>query len=190
MIVYFIASRKDILTRIEELRRFVKLIHQEGHSLSLDWIESSYDNTLKLGHDGMDWSVVYKDTIEAITRSDVVIGDASGQSFSVGYQVAEAIQMKKPVLLLHSEQKEKLPFASGIKEANVVFKTYNKDNLEKIVKQFLEDNDIKTKDMRFNFFIDRNIYNYLRWSSHKTGKTKAEVLRALVQREIERKEDC
>lgn len=190
MVVYFIASRRDILTRIEDLRYFVRLIREEGHSLSLDWIEPSYANMVKYGHDGMDWSVVYQDTIEAITRSDVVIGDASGQSFSVGYQVAAAIRMKKPILLLHEEQKAKLPFASGVKEANVVFKTFNKNNLEKLVKDFLEENDIKTKDMRFNFFIDRHIYNYLRWASHKTGKTKAEVLRTLVQKEIERKDEC
>ena len=42
--------------------------------------------------------------------------------------------------------------------------------------------------MRFNFFIDRKIYNYLRWASFKTGKTKAEILRDLVENEIEKQE--
>ena len=42
--------------------------------------------------------------------------------------------------------------------------------------------------MRFNFFIDRPIYNYLRWAALKTNKTKAEILRELVQREIENKD--
>lgn len=190
MVVYFIAARKDIVSRIEELRYFVRLIRREKHTISLDWIEPIYASELKFGHDGVDWPIMYRDTVEAITRSDVVIGDTSIQSFGVGYQVAVAIQMKKPVLLLHKEQKEKLPFVSGIRATNVVFKTYNKNNIAKIIKNFLEENDIKTKDMRFNFFIDRHIYNYLRWASHKTGKTKAEVLRTLVQKEIEHKEDC
>jgi predicted DNA-binding protein len=59
--------------------------------------------------------------------------------------------------------------------------------VEKIL-PFLEDNNISTKDMRFNFFIDRPIYNYLRWAALRTGKTKAEILRELVQREIKNKD--
>ena len=39
MLVYFIASRKDIVKRIGELRELVRIIHEEGHTLALDWIE-------------------------------------------------------------------------------------------------------------------------------------------------------
>jgi predicted DNA-binding protein len=56
------------------------------------------------------------------------------------------------------------------------------------VSQFLEQNHIENKDLRFNFFIDRQIYNYLRWASFKTGKTKAEILRELVLHDIERQD--
>ena len=57
-----------------------------------------------------------------------------------------------------------------------------------MVEKFLNENDIQSKDMRFNFFIDRKIYNYLRWAAFKTGKTKAEILRDLVQNEIEKQD--
>jgi len=55
-----------------------------------------------------------------------------------------------------------------------------------MLEKFMVDNDIQSKDMRFNFFIDRKIYNYLRWAAFKTGKTKAEILRDLVETEIEK----
>ena len=61
------------------------------------------------------------------------------------------------------------------------YREYNNDNLEDIIRQFLTDNDVKAKDLRFNFFLDRQIYNYLRWASLKTGKAKAKILRELVQ---------
>jgi hypothetical protein len=85
---------------------------------------------------------------------------------------------------LNREGVEKSFFASGI-EAGIEYRKYTSDNVDEILTTFLRDNDISTKDMRFNFFIDRPIYNYLRWSALRTGKTKAEILRNLVQREID-----
>jgi hypothetical protein len=186
MLVYFIASRKDIVNRIEELRRLVKIIHQEGHTLALDWIEPIYASEVKYKRNGVDWPVLYKDSIEAITRSDVVIAETSIQSFGVGYQTAMAIKLKKPTLLLHLESADQSVFVSGVPKSDATFKTYNEDSVEKIMKKFLADNNIQTKDMRFNFFIDRPIYNYLRWAAFRTGKTKAEILRELVSREIDK----
>lgn len=58
-----------------------------------------------------------------------------------------------------------------------------------IVKEFLEENVIDTKDLRFNFFLDRPTYNYLRWMSSKTGKTKAEIVRSLLQKEMNKGND-
>jgi len=53
---------------------------------------------------------------------------------------------------------------------------------------FLKENDVSTKDLRFNFFIDRKIHNYLRWVSYKTGKPRSEIIRELLNREIEREQ--
>ena len=79
-------------------------------------------------------------------------------------------------------------FAQGVVDGWVRHEEYTDTTVERILKQFLAENDISTKDMRFNFFIDRPIYNYLRWAALKTGKTKAEILRELVQHEIEKKD--
>lgn len=191
MIVYFIASRKDIVKNIETLRSFVKIVHEEGHSMALDWVEPIYRNEVKTGKNGIDWPVLYKDSMDSITRADVVIAEMSTQSFGVGYQAAMAIQQKKPTLLLHSDEVDDSVFASGIPadiDDPAEYKKYTTKNIEKIIKEFLRKNDISSKDMRFNFFIDRNIYNYLRWSSAKTGKTKAQILRSLVEKEIRSKD--
>ena len=53
-----------------------------------------------------------------------------------------------------------------------------------MLKGFFEKNDIKKQDMRFNFFINSEIYNYLKHEAYVTGKNKSEILRELVLKEI------
>lgn len=186
MLVYLVGARTNIIDRIETFRELVKTIHSEGHSLALDWIEPVYEAEKSGKVNDIEWPILYKDMMEAIARADVVIADTSVQSFGVGYQTAMAIQLKKPTLILHHDSTSEYKFLTGIDNVNVDYKSFNDTNIEDILRSFLKVNDIPTKDMRFNFFIDRPIYNYLRWSSLKTGKTKAEILRELVEREIER----
>jgi hypothetical protein len=186
MLVHLVGSRYEITKNIDHLRKLVEVIRREGHTLADDWVDVSYNSQeieMKDFKD-TDWSLLYKDSVEAINKADVIVAETSTASFSVGYQVALAVSMKKPVLVLNREGVEKSFFASGI-EAGIEYRKYTSDNVDEILTTFLRDNDISTKDMRFNFFIDRPIYNYLRWSALRTGKTKAEILRNLVQREID-----
>jgi hypothetical protein len=189
MLVHLVGSRFEITKNIESLRKITEVAKAQGHSLAHDWVEETYTLQQKEGKDfkETDWTLLYRDSVEAINKADVVVAETSTPSFSVGYQVALAVAMKKPTLVLNREGVEKSFFASGI-EAGVEYKKYSLDTVEELLSRFLRDNDIATKDMRFNFFIDRPIYNYLRWAALKTGKTKAEILRELVQREIETKD--
>ena len=182
MKVHYITSRPALEQHINTLRKTVKVIQDAGHTLAYAWIEEAHSRT---NDEKADWEKIYKDNLETITKADVVIAEASYDSFGVGYQVAFAVHHKKPVLLLRHEDADENIFAAGVVEGWVVNKKYNDETLSSIINDFLDDNDIQNKDMRFNFFIDRKIYNYLRWASYKTGKTKAAVLRELVEKEID-----
>jgi hypothetical protein len=190
MIVHFIASEFDIIKDIETLRNIVGVLHKHEYSLARDWIEPAYARRLKNeAFRPDDWSSVYQESLEAIAKSDVVIAEASNESFSLGYQVSYAMQQKKPILLLHKKNAVKDVFAQGLTGTYVLHKEYDDETeLDEMISQFLEDNRLDNKDLRFNFFIDRQIYNYLRWASFRTGKTKAEILREMVQREIKEKD--
>ena len=187
MKVHIVTSKPTLENDIDVLRKMVQIITNEGHSFARNWIEDAYSANRKTGETANDWSLIYGESLGAIAQSDVIIAEASYENFAVGYQVAVAVQQKKPVLLLKNLTSSKT-FASGIEDGWVKHVEYDDSTIEKTLKSFLQENDIGTKDMRFNFFIDRPIYNYLRWSALKTGKTKAEILRELVQREIENKE--
>lgn len=185
--VHLLASKRNVLNNIDVLRTIMDVIEKRKHKIVDNWIEVTYDIRVNNAQpiDSIDWSTIYKDNLENIAKADVIIAEGSYDTFGVGYQVAVAVQQKKPILLLRHESVDTDSFAVGIVDSWVKREVYNENTLETIVDKFLRENDISTKDMRFNFFIDRQIYNYLRWTSLKTGKTKAEILRELVTHEID-----
>ncbi len=189
MIVHFTASKTNIADNIKWLRRIVDTIHSEEHSIARDWIEPAHARQTKEGRRAIDWNRVFKHNMESVAKADVMIVETTYTSFGVGYQMATAVQQKKPILMLRRKGTENDSLAYGLDESVITFKEYDDATLEKTVKTFLIENDIQSKDMRFNFFIDRPIYNYLRWAAYKTGKTKAEILRDLITKEIDRTND-
>lgn len=188
MKVHFITSKITSENNIEALRKVVASIRKTGHEIADDWLEAAYERENNPSSEHADWQSIFKTNIATIAKADVVIAEATNDSFAVGYQVAVAIQQKKPVLLLRRKGAEKNTFVSGVAEDWARREEYDDNTLDAAIVKFLDENDIATKDMRFNFFIDRPIYNYLRWAALKTGKTKAEILRELVQREIKDKD--
>ncbi|PID31906.1 hypothetical protein CR970_03450 [Candidatus Saccharibacteria bacterium] len=169
---------------IQCLRGILSVIESEGHTVVHDWVEDAYEYLFVKKLPTENWNVIYQQNIEAIAKSDVVVAETSHESFAVGYQVASAVQQKKPVLLLRQSSADSNSWVTGLRGDWVRHERYDSKTLKPIMQGFFKENDIQTKDMRFNFFIDRPIYNYLRWASVKTGKTKAEILRELVEREI------
>lgn len=189
MKVHFITAKPNLEKEIDVLRQILAAITQDGHTVAHDWIEAAYRDEVQAGKPVEDWSAIYRKNLAAIAQADVIVAETSYENFAVGYQIAVAIQQKKPVLLLRHASADKETFITGVEDGWVQHGEYkDQAHLTAMVTKFLEDNDIKSKDMRFNFFIDRKIYNYLRWAAFKTGKTKAEILRDLVEREI-RKQD-
>lgn len=189
MIVHFITTVTSLNDNMDNLRSVIKALKDKGHVLSRDWIENAYES-IKDGKDidERTWQSIIDEDFEAIAKADVIIAEVSDDSTAIGYQIATAIHQKKPTLLILREGQRVPRFTWNIPSNFLSRIEYNQDNVVDRITPFLEENDIGTKDMRFNFFIDRPIYNYLRWAALKTGKTKAEVLRELVQREIETKE--
>lgn len=186
MKVHLITSRPTLEEDIITLRKMITVIKTAGHELARDWIEEAYERSKSPETPYADWSKVYRDNLEVINKADVVIAETSHENFGVGYQVAYAVQQKKPVLLLRHATADKNAFVTGVEDGWVQRHEYTEEDLPKLMNEFLEANDIQAKDMRFNFFIDRPIYNYLRWAAFKTGKTKAEILRELVTKEIDK----
>lgn len=122
--------------------------------------------------------------IEAVGRADIVIVEVSDYGFDQGMQVAIALQQKKPVLIVSQKSLDDSAVAH-YQSRLIAIETYaTSDELAKVITRFIRSNTISTKDLRFNMFIDRPIYNYLRTQAYETGKNKSEIIRDLINKEI------
>lgn len=183
--VHFIAPKTNLADEIDFFRYIVDVIHKHGHTLAKDWLEPNYLRYINKQPDEIiDWASACRANIEAIPSSDVVIAEVSTKSFGVGYQVGLAASQKKPVLLLRREGISKEAFLGGLDNAYVTKAEYNLENIEGIIDNFLKREDEDLKDIRFNMLIDKKLNNYLKQSAIETGKTKAEIIRDLLMKEI------
>ncbi|HEY5806051.1 MAG TPA: hypothetical protein VIS56_01530 [Candidatus Saccharimonadales bacterium] len=186
MIVHFIGSKSEIREELPYYRAIISCIKSQGHTIAKEWVEevNALAEQGKFKREAESWAQVDKDNMAALAKADVIIVDCTAKSFFSGYQVAQATAQKKPVLVL---TRDKSPVAiSGLSTPSGFIKSvvYELENINNIVQEFLSENTIETKDLRFNFYLDRQTYTYLRWMSETTKKTKAEVIRSLLQREM------
>lgn len=186
MKIHFAASAKDIKNDIEVFRLIRKAIIDNGNVLIRDWIDEAYDRTRKgKVFSGKAWKTIYQETSRAILEADAVIMEASNPAFAVGYQIALAIQHKKPTLVLTGENRPGLgAFGASIDSDLIRYRSYSQETVADAIQNFIQDSTFKGKQKRFNFFVDQRIYNYLKGAAFAQGKTKAEVLRGLVEKQI------
>lgn len=180
MIIHVTGSSRDAKEDLPYLRMIREVVENSDATLSNNWIDAA--ETSK----GADFDALIKGELGAIHQADVVIVEATSDHLAQGYQIAVALQYKKPVLVITRNKLEE-QFLSGIKDRLLTKAEYkNEAELAEVVKRFLRDNTISTKDLRFNMFIDRPIYNYLRTVSYETGKNKSEIIRELINNEIKK----
>lgn len=190
MIVHLGGSSGMVGEDLDFMRRIMQTSYENGATIAYDWVDSTYNklNRLNGKNEDADWDYIVDMNLNAIRRSEAVIIECSSYSLFQGYQIAVALQQKKPVLVV-TRSSIKGRAISGIRDKLLSIKEYKtEEELDAIVKQFIHENTISTKDLRFNMFIDRRIYNYLREESYQTGKNRSEIIRDLLEREIDRNE--
>lgn len=187
MKAHFIASTGHLKSDIKNYRAILQALKQHDVTLTSEWLDDAYERMLKgANHEGNGraWESIYRENLDAISRADVILAEVSNSSFLVGFQVACALQLKKPVLLLSTHEQADGALSASLNEEIIRFARYSSNNIDTIVGDFVVENQTGTKDIRFNFFIDRKILNYLNWASFQTGQTKSEIIRSLLEKEI------
>ena len=197
MLVHFVNSPRnnpdDIQKEYQYFRKIMEVVNTQGGVFTRNWTAAAYneDGTVKpefQNWDKLNWQEVFGENMSALRRADVVIIEASTYTFHQGFYASQAIQQKKPTLMLYRDLAPNHPL-EGIQGRWLTSKRYsNLEELEKITKKFLKDNTVSAKDLRFNFFIDRQIYSYLRQTAYETGKNKSEIVREILEEEIDQQE--
>jgi len=167
------------------IQTIVRAVYENKGSVTRYWFEAIRTrHELGISDEEADWGVIHQENDDVITQSDLVIVETTRDYFYQGYQAYVAAQRKKPTLVV-TRSPIKGRFISGITSKYITLKTYQtEDELAAIVTKFIKANTIPTKDLRFNFIIDRQIYRYLREKSYETGRNKSEIIREILKRKI------
>lgn len=186
--VHVTGSARAMADDLPYLRTIIQTVYANQANVVRNWIEPAYSrNKHGIPGEAADWTSILKENIEAVKRSDLVIVETTQSRFSQGYQTYIAMQYKKPTLLVTRSQ-VKNRFISGVGNKYITIKEYkNDEELAGLVTRFIKSNTIPAKDLRFNMVLDRRIYRHLRDKSYETGKNKSEIIRDLLEREINRR---
>ena len=129
----------------------------------------------------------FKNTMDSVKKSDVVVVEVSEHSMSMGYIVNKALEASKPVIAIYLEGKDPY-FFSGIEDPKLLILSYTKLNFEQKIKEaFKRIKDLS--DVRFNFFVSPKILNYLDWVAQKRMIPRSVFLRNLIEREMKKEKD-
>lgn len=187
MRVYLSGSARAMDNDLPFLRKIVQVVNASKSTITRNWIESAHRRGLQgVPDEEADWGSIYLENVDAMKQSDAAIIESTQNRFSQGFWVYSAIRHKLPTLMVTRNPKHLELYRFTNKYITV--KLYsNEKELEKIVTKFLKTHGSNTKDTRFNFLIDRQIYSFLREESYKTGKNKSEIIRQLLEEEIEKR---
>jgi hypothetical protein len=185
--VHVAGSGNNFAVDLPFLRKISDTIYKNHAVVTRDWIDAALAQKKRDDGAHIDWEEVVSEDFDDIKRADLMIVEVTNQELNQGLQTYLAAQYKKPTLLVARSQVNDR-FISGIVNKYISLKTYKtEEELEAIVSKFIKQNAIPEKDLRFNFILDRRIYKYLRDKSYETGKNKSEIIRELLEREIERR---
>lgn len=183
--VHVTGSARNMGDDLEYLRKIIQTVYANHAMVARDWIEPAQSrraNNVK--DEDVNWTALQSENIAAIEKADMVIVEASQYRFSQGYQAYNAIQRKKPTLIItRSEIKDR--YLSGVGGKYLTVKHYKDEGeLEEIVSKFIKQNVIAEKNLRFNIILNRRIAKYLRDEAYESGKNKSEIIRDLIEKKI------
>lgn len=185
MKVYFIASSRLVGANPKLYSKMYSYLVADNKMISdkvLKWV--------KMGVKDMSGAPLktkkenYIQSIDSVKKTDILVMEVSGHSMSMGYLISKALEMNKPVIALH--KKEHMPnFIKGIGDSKLIISEYDEKNVEEILEKSLK-TATGLIDVRFNFFVNSKILNYLDWVSQKRMIPRSVFLRNLIEHEIKK----
>jgi len=188
MKIYFIASSRLVGANPKLYTKLYSYLAAEGKMISdkvMKWVKIGIKDIsgapLKIKKEN------YVQSVDSVKKADIVVMEVSGHSMSMGYLISKALEMNKPVIALH--KKEHMPnFIKGIGDQKLIISEYCDEDIEEVLEKSLKkaNNFI---DVRFNFFVNSKILNYLDWVASKRMLPRSVFLRNLIEKEMKKDRD-
>ncbi len=183
MTAYFTAS---VAAKQKYIKNYLKIIHElQGMKINVvyEHIINSSEAKIRL-HTKEERHTFHDQVAKWIQSCDFMVVDTSFPSISVGYEIAHALRIGKPVLLLYSHGDPPSLLAYH-KNEKLVCEKYTLESIKQILKNFIEYVQGK-HDLRFTFFISPEIATYLDSIAVKRKIPKSVFIRQLIEKEMEK----
>lgn len=188
MKIYFIASSRLVGANPKLYSKIYSYLSAEGKMVSdkvMKWVKTGVKDIsgapLKVKKEN------YIQSVDSVKKADIVVMEVSGHSMSMGYLVSKALEMNKPVIALH--KKEHVPvFIKGITDQKLIISEYIEKDVEEMMEKALKKANALI-DVRFNFFVNPKILNYLDWVAQKRMLPRSVFLRNLIEREMKKEKE-
>ncbi len=185
MKVHFIAavdgSKKDYKAIIETTKELGwEVITEHSLERSMDDIQKESEEQAEL---------YAKKMIKWIKEADVILVEATRPVLGAGFELATALNLSKPVIVLYRPDKGETPYVlKGIQSDRLQVVSYNSSTLREVLKLAL-DYAQETQDTRFNFFISPKHQNYLDWIAKNKKIPRSVFLRRLIEEHMVKNDD-
>ncbi len=171
----------------EYYRRIYNHVEKLGNKNLDDFIiraePEKFYASIRKGNEGRKkFEEAFTDALTKIRYADVNIFECTEQSFSIGYLVQKSIETNKPTIVFYLEDEENYPPSYFLLKSNdekLIVKSYNKDNLEKVIEESLK-KATAVADKRFNFFLSPFQLSFLNEAAREQGITKSTFIRNLI----------
>lgn len=179
MKIYFSSSLRAKKQYKANFEAIYKAIKNLGYIHTSDFIIKADIDEYNRRRSGHEFVKFYKDINYQMKKADVCIFEVSLNSLGVGYCVNLALQMGKPVILLHIKGTDPI-FFKGIKSDKLLIYEYELNELREVLKDAF--NIVHALiDIRFTFFINSKISQFLDWIATDKKTPRAVYLRHLLE---------
>lgn len=115
-----------------------------------------------------------------IAQADVVVVEATYSGFGTGFEIATAIAMKKPVIVLYQQSVHNTPYVlQGIVSETVQLLQYTPATLVEKLRAAL-DYVKESAEIRAKVAIPHALKDYVRWLSEHSDVSESAVMRGLI----------
>ena len=130
----------------------------------------------------------YKKIVNLISKSDIVVIEASSPSINLGHEISVALEKGKPTVVLYLKGAGVPRMLEGSQQDRLLLIEYQLETLKRDLKEAL-DFAKDQMDVRFNFFVSPKIVYYLDWIAKKKKMPRAVYLRRLIEQEMKKNKE-
>jgi nucleoside 2-deoxyribosyltransferase len=182
MVIYFTGSVSAKDKFLSNYIYIIDALKRLGHEVIAEHILSTTESSIKLQSN--EERVKFHEKVQKwINSCDFMIAETSYPSTSVGYEIAYALRVGKPVLILYSTG-DAPSLLGQHPDEKVMSEKYTLQNVHQTIKDFVEFVEGK-QDLRFTFFITPKIIAYLDKVAQKHKVPKSVYLRKLIEKDME-----